>query len=415
MTRQVLAVQELLHQKGRAAIVAAYVQHIDHVRVTDEICSTSLAQKPGNNLRILRVLVAQHLDGDFPPHLDVERAPYLSHAARAEELLEHVLAREELPLACRAAPCRTGDHPQSISREALVARARVGVCSPPDDNEAPSDHTPGPLATLAAHALIGLLATMSMACDESKDDKSKSAPEAAAPAAAASGAPSASAAAAPTPTASATWQKKSPADCKPHPATVDFDDARLESEVRRKLGKDAGRITPADLAQIKSINLSTARLHQIDPCVFPMFASLKDLFLGPGDYDDLTPIQKLTTLETLRVSMSQVKDLHAIEGLKRMDRLDLSHTLVGDEELKSVGSLVNLTELTLDESAITDITPLANLKKLEKLSVKKTQVKSLAPLAMLKALKFVYIADTQVSDITPVQPLISGGMKLVQN
>jgi len=35
-----------------------------------------------------------------------------------------------------------------------------------------------------------------------------------------------------------------------------------------------------------------------------------------------------------------------------MDRLDISHTLVGDEEFKSVASFVNLTELMLDETSI---------------------------------------------------------------
>jgi internalin A len=266
-------------------------------------------------------------------------------------------------------------------------------------------------ATHAGLVLAGLV-LLGAGCDESKYDKYKTAPEAAAAAVA----PAASSAPPPAPSASAAaWKKKSASECKPHPSTVEFDDPALETEVRRKLSKDAGDITPADLGRIKSINLSTAHLHQIDPCIYPMFTSLKDLFLGPGDYDDLTPIQKLATIETLRVSLSQVRDLHPIEGLKRMDRLDLSHTLIGDDEFKSVASFVNLTELTLDEDAITDLAPIANLKKLERLSIKKTQVKSLAPLAQLKTLRFVYIADTPVTDITPVQGLISNGMKLVQN
>jgi internalin A len=256
-----------------------------------------------------------------------------------------------------------------------------------------------------------LLATTALACDEGKYDKyleaSASATAPPMPTAAPSAAPSA---------AAVTWKKKNASDCKPHPASVDFgDDAALEAEVRRKVGKDAGSLTPADLAQVKSINLSTGRVHQIDPCIFPMFTALKDLFLGPGEYDDLTPLQKLTTLESLRVSMSQVKDLHAIEGLKRMDRLDISHTLVGDDQLKSVGSLVNITELMLDEDTVSDLTPIASLTKLEKLSLKKSGVKSLAPLANLKTLKFVWIADTPVTDITPVQPLVAHGMKLIQN
>jgi internalin A len=261
-------------------------------------------------------------------------------------------------------------------------------------------------------AAAWLLASTVLACDEGK-----------------SGAPAAPASASATPppmptvmpsaapsAAAATWKKKDAADCKPHPSSVDFgDNAALEAEVRRKLGKDTGTLAPVDLAKIKSINLSSARVHQIDPCVFPMFTSLKDLFLGPGEYDDLTPLQKLTTLESLRLSMSQVKDLHAIEGLKKMDRLDISHTLVGDDQFKSVGSLINVTELMLDEDSVTDLSPVANLKKLERLSVKKTGVKDLGPLARLKTLKFLYIADTPVTDITPVQPLIAGGLKLIQN
>jgi internalin A len=220
----------------------------------------------------------------------------------------------------------------------------------------------------------------------------------------------------PPPAAVKTLKKKNASECKAHPAAIDFgDDAALEREVRKKVGKDAGAITPADLAAVKSINLVNATVHQIDPCIFPMFTSLTNLFLGSGEYDDLTPIQKLTTLDSLRISFSVVRDLRPIEGLKRLDRLDLSHTLIGDDDLKPVGSLVNLTELMLDEDSVSDLTPVSNLKKLQRLSIKKTNVKNLAPLSSLTGLKFVYIADTPVSDITPVQPLMAGGMKLIRN
>jgi internalin A len=257
-----------------------------------------------------------------------------------------------------------------------------------------------------------LLVPALMACDE----PSSSAP--AAPEAAAAVAPAPTPV--PTPTQSAPpapkFVKKSVADCKSHPTEIDFgEDAALEKEVRRKTGKDKGPITPADLAQIKSINLSSAPVHQIDPCIFPMFTSMKDLFLGPGEYDDLSPIQKLTTLESLGASLSAVKNLHPIEGLKRLDRLDLAHTAIEDDNLKSLGTLINITELVLDENNVSDLTPVGNMKKLQKLSIKKTQVQNLAPIAGIKTLKFLYIAESSVSDISPVQPLVSGGMKLIQN
>jgi internalin A len=253
-----------------------------------------------------------------------------------------------------------------------------------------------------------------LACEENKYDSilakeaSTEAPLAAPVEAAPPPAPAA------TPAATATWTKKSAADCKPHPATIDFEgDSVLEAEVRRKVGKDKGPITPADLAQVKSLNLTAGHPHQIDPCIFPMFTSLKDLFLGPGEYDDLTPLQKLP-LEALVAASSPIKDLHPIEGMKRLDRLDLSHTLIDDTSLKAVAGLVNLTELMLDEDAISDLSPIGGLQKLQRLSIKSTQVKSLQPIAGIRTLKFLYIANTPISDISPVQGLISGGMKLVQ-
>jgi internalin A len=259
-----------------------------------------------------------------------------------------------------------------------------------------------------------LICALGGACDE---PKTEAPPVEAATAAAATSAATAAPSPTPPPSATAAFKKRLATDCKPHPATVDFnDDATLEAEVRRKLGKATGNVTPADLGTIKSINLSQAKdMHQLDPCIFPMFTAMKDLFLGPGDYDDLAPLQKIATLESLRASLSQVKDLHPIEGLKKLDRLDLSHTLVDDDNLKSLASLVNVTELMLDEDNVTDITPVSNMKKLERLSIKKTGVKNLAPLAQLKTMKYLYIADTPVSDISPIQPLMSSGMKLVQN
>jgi internalin A len=262
--------------------------------------------------------------------------------------------------------------------------------------------------------ILGAMLLSILACDESKYDKYKTPPETAASAAALP-IPTASE----TPAPSATFKKKDVSECPPHPGSVDFgDDKYLESEVRFKLGKDAGTLTPSDLAKVKSINLTKeikARVHQIDPCIYPMFSSLTGLFLPPGEYDDLTPIQKLVNLNGLSITHSKVADLRPIAGLKGLDRVDVSNTLVNDDGLKPIGSLVNITELTLDEDPVTDLAPIANLKKLERLSIKKTQVKNLAPLAPLKTLKFLYIADTPVSDITPVQPLISNGMKLIQN
>ena len=136
-----------------------------------------------------------------------------------------------------------------------------------------------------------------------------------------------------------------------------------------------------------------------------MFTAIKDLFLGPGDYDDLDADPVAHVPRSLRAALSQVKDLHPIEGLKRWTG-SISRTRWSATRSSTVASLVNVTELILDEDNVSDLTPIANLKKLERLSIKKTLVKDLTPVASLNSLKFIYIADTAISDITPVQPLV---------
>src|SRR5579883_3543570 len=160
------------------------------------------------------------------------------------------------------------------------------------------------LVLLAGSALLSV-----SACDEHKYDAMLAEGGAgSASAAAALSAPPAASSVAVAPPAP-TYKKRSGGDCPAHPTTVDFGPAdggaAIEAEVRFKLGKDAGTLSPADLAQVKSLNLTKAqiRLHQVDPCLFPMFTSIKGVFLPPGDYDDLTPLGKLASMDALVVAL----------------------------------------------------------------------------------------------------------------
>jgi internalin A len=145
-------------------------------------------------------------------------------------------------------------------------------------------------------------------------------------------APSATAAAAPTPTPTPTpapTPSAAPAPAKPQKkladcatgAEVAIDEPLLEAEIRKKLDKASGAITKGDLKRMKSLNLSQLKdIHQLDPCVLTPMTSLKELFLGPGDYDDLSPLAGMTQLESLRASINQVKDLKPLEKLPPRSR-----------------------------------------------------------------------------------------------
>lgn len=270
----------------------------------------------------------------------------------------------------------------------------------------------GSLSLLALAATCAL-AVPSIGCDDDKNallarfDAQAPAHDAAAaalPAATASATASAEKAAAP---------KKPKADCSKMGSEITFSSPALEKEVLFKLSKDAGaHVTRGELASIKSLNLTRyGKVNELDPCVMPMMTGVKDLFLGEGDLDDLSPISELTQLVSLRAAINKVSNLQPIEKLTRLDRLDISHTAVTD--LKSVAFLPNLTELLIDEDDVLDIAPLKGLTKLEQLSMKNTPVKDLSPLKDIKTLKKLWIKGSAVTDYSVLLPLTQRGLKVI--
>jgi internalin A len=225
---------------------------------------------------------------------------------------------------------------------------------------------------------------------------------------------------APPPTATATEAKtaekparprKKVEDC-PSGTKVSFESPAFEEEVRRKLPKPTGDITKADLARLKSLNVSSLKFPDLDPCVFTHMTGLKELFLGPGEYDDLSPLKNSTKLESLRASISQVRDISALSEMTKLDRLDLGRTQVAD--LKPLAGLKLISELQLDDTPVEDLGPLAKLEKLERLSIQRTRVKDASALKGLKNLKFLYVAGSPVEeDQTSLGPVRANGAKVM--
>ena len=182
--------------------------------------------------------------------------------------------------------------------------------------------------------------------------------------------------------------RKKPEDC-PKGNVVKFDDPKVEEAVRFKLQKAQGDITKAELGTLSSLNLSQLPVDELDICLFPHMKSLKELFLGRGNLDDLSPISELTKLESLRASMNRVRDITPLAKMTKMDRLDLGLTQISD--LKPLAELTALTELQLDDTPVEDVSPLAKHTKLERLSLQRTRVKDFSSLKDLKGLKFLYV------------------------
>ena len=112
---------------------------------------------------------------------------------------------------------------------------------------------------------------------------------------------------------------------------------------------------------------------------------------------------KKLNVRSLSLAQTQVSDLGPLADLTALERLDLSHTPVSD--LRPVAHLTALERLVLWDTQVSDLGPLAHLTALERLVLWDTQVSDLGPLADLTALERLDLWGTQVSDLGPLADL----------
>lgn len=208
----------------------------------------------------------------------------------------------------------------------------------------------------------------------------------------------------PVASSSAPVAKKPPRAC-PDGADMTFDgaDPELEGALRIQLKQKDGAIKKADLSKVKSLNLSRAKVSEMDPCVGPLVTGLKDLTLAPGTFDDLKTLPPAKDLTTLIAFGTAVSDVSALSNYPKLDRLDLSKTNVVD--LSVVAKLKDLTELRINDTKVADLKPLEGLEKLEVLEIRNTLVVDLSPLKGAKKLKTLDVHGSKVTDLSPVKEL----------
>jgi internalin A len=205
--------------------------------------------------------------------------------------------------------------------------------------------------------------------------------------------------------------KKTLADCDKG-SKVTLDNAEFEGAVRVKAQKPDGDLTTADLKKLRSLNLSRVQLTELDVCLFRHMTELRELFIGPGEIDDLSSIVTSTKLESLGVSGNPITDLSPLSKMTKMDRLDVAHTKITD--ISALSAMKALTELNIDDTQVTDLSPLKDLTKLERLSLKKTKVSDVSVLAEHKELKFVYVGESPLAEESSKTAILSkNGAKII--
>ena len=100
---QVLTVHEL-HRHVRLSVLVAEVEHLDDVGMHEPRGRERLSAEAGDELRVLRQVLGEHLHGDLPLQPPVAREADGRHAADAEAVAELVAACEDLAHGAVAPP-----------------------------------------------------------------------------------------------------------------------------------------------------------------------------------------------------------------------------------------------------------------------------------------------------------------------
>lgn len=108
----------------------------------------------------------------------------------------------------------------------------------------------------------------------------------------------------------------------------------------------------------------------------------------------------ITTLRTLTLNNTLIKDVSALANLSTLHGLDLTNTRVSDAS--PLAGLTALQTLNLSSTYVTDVTPLAGLTALQTLNLSSTFITDVIPLAGLTALQTLNLQNSPVADVSPL-------------
>lgn len=120
------------------------------------------------------------------------------------------------------------------------------------------------------------------------------------------------------------------------------------------------------------------------------------LFADGFDDSDISPLKRIVNLQELTIIKSNITDLGVFARMTKLKKLNLNENRISD--LTPLASLTNLTHLSLGFGSIEDISILAELTKLTYLDLSGNYISDVSVLIQLKNLKYLYIRDNPLTD-----------------
>ena len=186
---------------------------------------------------------------------------------------------------------------------------------------------------------------------------------------------------------------------------VNIPDDQLAGLIRRALDlEESDAIPESRMKELTELELGWSEPDIYDLKGLEKATNLTELIIeNPHSISDITPIAKLTKLQTLKIYNNSISDLSPIAELSQLKQLTFLRGYV--EDLSPLAGLTKLTELSIGQNWIHDITPLKNLTELTKVSIYSNPLSDISPLANLKHLNSLYLSNNKIIDISPLAGL----------
>jgi internalin A len=183
------------------------------------------------------------------------------------------------------------------------------------------------------------------------------------------------------------------------------------------------------LKRLKRLYVSNTTGADIEPDLqpFSQMTQLTHLRIW-GMVKDIRPLARLNNLTYLDLSGNHIQDLQPISHLTNLVYLDLRGNHIARSDLEELSNLTKLRHfsivsyqhhlnlsflrnmsqlesLTIPDSGIQDLTPLAKLKNLKQLFLPNNPIQNILVLANLTSLTEIDLRNTQVQDFSPLDAL----------
>jgi len=151
------------------------------------------------------------------------------------------------------------------------------------------------------------------------------------------------------------------------------------------------------LARVVAMSLSVEINAEIDLAILENVTVVWDFW---RNIQSLNGIELLTNLNRLELQNTQISDLSPLTNLTKLTNLMLANSQITD--IRPLANLTNLTSLILNDNQISNLNPLASLTNLRLLDLQSNEIIDLTPLSGLTTLGDVMLANNQIRDLRPL-------------